>query len=150
MKRGNVLGLVIGTILVTGTTAATLAYAGGWCTPTNCYVWESVPPGWGSGGSGSGSYDNTQTYGQPDPQAVCEDLTANPEPNCNVNNPPPLIQNGCGSASVDVPDFLVSFTIPWPRHRMAESLQRLATNTMFAMEPRGRQKPGAMLILRMT
>ncbi|GEM_PF-1680852 len=110
MKRGNALRLVIATVLVSGGAAATVAYAGGYCTLSACYVWGTAPPGWGSGGGGSGSFDNTQTYGQPDAQAVCEDLSGHPEPNCNINNPPPLVQNGCGSASIDVPDFLVSFT----------------------------------------
>lgn len=112
MDRGNILGLVLSTILVSGTVATPTAYAGSYCTLSGCQVWETVTPGWGGAGGGGGSFDNTTTYGPQDPQLICAGLMENPAPNCNANNPPPLIQNGCGSASVDVPDFLVSFTNP--------------------------------------
>jgi len=113
MKKNNVLGLVMGTILVSGGVTVTTAYAGGYCTSSGCYVWETAPR-WGSDGGGSGSYDNTTTYGPEDPQMICADLKENPAPNCNADNPPQLVVNGCGSATVDVPDFLVSFFKPLP------------------------------------
>lgn len=112
MKRNTVLGLVIGSIVASGA-AATAVHAYGYCTPNYCYVWENIPsPGGGSGGGGGGT-DNTDTDPNDDWRIVCDDLEANPPAGvCDANNPPPLIQNGCGSASFDVPDFLVSFNHP--------------------------------------
>lgn len=114
MKRNSVLGLVIGTIVASGVTVAAGVHAYGYCTPNGCYVWENLPsPGGGSGGGWGGGMGHSDTSPDNDYRIICTDLQANPPPGvCDASNPPPLIQNGCGSSSFDVPDFLVSTSHP--------------------------------------
>lgn len=114
MKRNTVLGLVIGTIVASGITVTAGVHAYGYCTPNGCYVWDNLPsPGGGTGGGLGGGSDHTDTNSDNDYRNICADLESNPPPGvCDANNPPPLIQNGCGSASFDVPDFLVSTSHP--------------------------------------
>lgn len=112
-------------------TMVSMATAQSYCTIGGCTVYGAPYPGgsWG-GGSGSGGWGGGTTGGQPgmptgtgcqsfqmwgpggcyDTKAqMCEALQINVPQGCNVNSPPPLIPNGCGSgANVGfIPDSLL-------------------------------------------
>ncbi|WP_139215591.1 hypothetical protein [Lysobacter sp. cf310] len=138
MDRSRALKLVISALLGLGGVAAAAAVtAQSYCTMGGCTVYGAPYPGgnWGIGAPGGGSSGaggwgggSSQQSGIPTGQGceawqiwgpggcydsnqqMCEALRQDVPEGCNVNAPPPVTMNGCGSAGTAglVPDHLLA------------------------------------------
>lgn len=121
MAGSKVLQVLVGCALGVGMVSLPSSVgAGGYCLQNYCHVWPDFPNLGGGGnvggGGGWGGSDNTgRDQEQQQHAQYCTDFRAEfSTADCNFDHPPQLIPNGCGSGTVDVPDFLVSTTMALP------------------------------------
>lgn len=113
----RVLRVLIATslaIMIPGQTAAQTIYD----LPGVTVTW---PGGWGEQGGGSGGgWGGSYTDYEPkydSGEALCADLESTKPADCDVWNPPPMDENGCGSGATAsiVPDVLIVDGVPVDR-----------------------------------
>lgn len=114
MSTSHVLRNIIGCIILIGTGSASEELgAVSYCTVNGCHVTppSTAIPGYGGGGGGWGNDGNSGDLEREYTALWCQDAPTNfwEYYSCNLNSPPPLEVNGCGTAGgIPVPDFLIA------------------------------------------